>query len=69
MTTHPTEPADAGETIRQLRAQLATARHDALTEAVNACVRYRHHPDTSEEEAIGAMECALIISDLKGPTP
>jgi hypothetical protein len=45
-------------------AQLATAREDALRDAKAACKRIRNNPNTTEQEAVGVLDCMLAIHDL-----
>ena len=57
--TETTEPADAGETIRQLRGKLDQI--DALcADAIRMC---------NDGHPVSAKNLALAIRKIKGPTP
>jgi hypothetical protein len=62
---YPDETAATRADITRLEAALAGARVAALDEALNACLNFRNHGGGSDAEKIGAMECALAISDIR----
>ena len=60
----PNMPVDALPSSTYTAADLEAAVRRALDKAKSVCVLVRHHDDTTEEEAIGAMMCALEIGDI-----
>ena len=55
-----TPPTDATAALTAVK---DAAKAEGLLEAVKLCKAVRDDPETSEDEAVGALECAIAIQD------